>query len=106
MWGGSDGEGDGDRGRLKRKGFLVGFEEEEGVVLEESSGAEAMVKEWVGRWLIENVLCHPVFMLQKLLLLAVARRYKAASAIVAWTLKYRLHFQVSTLLFNLHQPPT
>lgn len=58
LWGGSDGEGDGDRGRLKRKG-LVGFEEE-GVVLEGSSGAEAMVIVWVGRFLMDNALCHAV----------------------------------------------
>lgn len=38
--GGSDGEGDGDRGRLKRKG-LVGLEEC-GAEVESSSGAAAM----------------------------------------------------------------
>lgn len=41
--GGSEGEGDGDRGRLKRKGF-VGLEEEGAVVEEEFSGAEVMVR--------------------------------------------------------------
>lgn len=45
--GGSDNEGEGDRGRLKRKG-LVGLED--GVVLEGSSGAETMVMEF---WLVD-----------------------------------------------------
>lgn len=40
--GGSEGEGEGDRGRLKRKG-LVGLEDFSAVV-EGSSGAEAMVR--------------------------------------------------------------
>lgn len=45
--GGSEGEGGGDRGRgrLKRKGFVGS--EELGAVVEESSGAEAMVRRLV-----------------------------------------------------------
>ena len=42
MRGVSDGEGEGERGRLKRKG-LVGLEES-GASVEGASGAEAIVK--------------------------------------------------------------
>ena len=57
----SEGVGDGDRGRLKRKG-LVGLEEVGGG-LEGLSGGEAMVRrvEWSGvfRWFMNYFPCHP-----------------------------------------------
>lgn len=60
MWGGSEGEGEGDRGRLKRKG-LVGLGES-GAVVEVSSGAEAMVRRLgVGHLLATMFFMPPIY---------------------------------------------